>query len=70
MITKHMRCSIYICHVNVTPSTCFVITIERLFLFSPLGKPADQAIYFTFRNFSETNYLKIRRTDFQNLYIK
>jgi len=46
------------------------------------AKVAERAIYFTDRNFllffffyssffndfSETNYLKIRRTDFRNLY--
>jgi len=34
------------------------------------AKVAKRAIYFTFRNFSDTNYLKIRWTDFHNLYIK
>jgi len=51
-------------------------------LFSPLGKISGRAIYFTdrfflffifrifFNDFSETNYLKIHRTDFRNLYIE
>jgi len=47
----------------------FLVSIFFSF-FSPLGKPADRAIYFTFRNFSETNYLKIRWTDFHNLYME
>jgi len=43
---------------------------SKIILFSPLGKPADRAIYFTFRNFSETNYLKIRWTYFDNRYVE
>jgi len=53
--------------LNVTYLTTPFLT--DLF-FSPLGKPADRAIYFTFRNFLETNYLKICWTDFHNLYVK
>jgi len=42
--------------------------------FSPLGKLADRAIYFTFHNFfffySEQSYLSIYWTDFHNLFTK
>ena len=49
--------------------------------FSPLGKLAGRAIYFTlhfflflyiifFNDFSETNYVKICRTDFRKLYVE
>jgi len=30
---------------------CLKTITSRAYLFSPLGKPADRAIYFTFRNF-------------------
>jgi len=43
-------------------------------LFSPLGKPADRAKYFTFRNFFffyyEQSYLSIYWTDFHDLFTK
>ena len=43
--------------------------------FSPLGKPADRAMYFTFRNFFfffyyEQSHLSIYWTDFHELYTK
>jgi len=43
--------------------------------FSPLGKSADRAIYFTFRNFFfffyyEQSYLSIYWTDFHDLFTK
>jgi len=54
----------HICHVNLARS----------------AKVAERAICFTDRNFyllfsffndfSETNYLKIRWTDFRNLYVE
>jgi len=47
--------------------------LENNFSFSPLGKPADRAIYFTFRNFFfyyEQSHLSIYWTDFDDLFTK
>jgi len=49
-----------------------------IYLFSPHGKLAERAIYFTFRNFfflfiffyCEQSYLSIYWTDFHNLFTK
>jgi len=63
------------------PNGLYVLPSISIF-FSPLGKLAGRAIYFTrrfflffffiifFNDFSETNYLKIRRTDFRKLYVE
>ena len=77
--------SLYLLISSASSSTSFFILAQSFLLplsiiFSPLGKPADRAIYFTFRNFflfffffffndfSETNYLRIHCTDFRNLF--
>jgi len=47
---------------------------QKCQFFSPLGKPADRAMYFTFRNFFffyyEQSHLSIYWTDFHDLYSK
>jgi len=52
--------------------SCSILWI--FILFSPLGKLADRAIYFTFRNFfffySEQSYLSIYWTNFHDLFTK
>jgi len=60
------------------PILCQFVGLYRISnaLFSPLGKLADWAIYFTFRNFfffySEQSYLSrpIYWTDFHDLFTK
>ena len=66
---------LYIQHSDVKSNERLMMSYQSLCLFSPLGKPADRAIYFTFPNsflfyFFFIFYLKIRWTDFRNLYIK
>ena len=70
--------------VHITHLISTDLTSSHLTSFSPLGKLAGRAIYFTlrffliffpffiifFNDFSETNYLKIHWTDFRNLYIE
>jgi len=55
-------------------SLCSSEQYIRPMFFSPLGKPAERAIYFTFRNFfffySEQSYLSIYWTDFHDLFTK
>jgi len=52
---------------------CIFHTILPI-LFSPLGKPADRAMYFIFRNFFffyyEQSHLSIYWTDFHDVYTK
>jgi len=49
---------------------------NQMALFSPLGKPADRAIYFAYVNFFffffyyEQNYLSIYWIDFHQLFTK
>ena len=55
---------------------CYIPIFFTVFicLFSPLGKPADRAMYFTFRNFFffyyEQSHLSIYWTDIHDLYTK
>jgi len=81
MLQKFAKVCKNFCKLLALTYCCSRWNARNAYLFSPLGKLAERAIYFTFRSFylfskiffndfSETNYLKICWTDFLNLYIE